>query len=79
MPQTRLQSGFAVSHTAMLAPVELAGAGGTLIGVTLACAVVGALAGWALGSAGIGLLIGIFVGIPLAIFSVYRRYRGVIG
>jgi hypothetical protein len=63
----------------MLAAVELAGAGGTLIGVTAACGVLGALAGWALGSAGIGLLLGVFVGIPVAIFMVYRRYRGVIG
>lgn len=68
-----------MSHTGMLEPVELAGAGGTLIGVTLACALVGALVGWALGATGIGVLIGILVGIPLAIFSVYRRYRGVIG
>jgi hypothetical protein len=63
----------------MLAPVALAGAGGTLIGVTAACAVVGAAIGWALGSFGIGLMIGVFVGIPVAIFAVYRRYRGVIG
>jgi membrane protein implicated in regulation of membrane protease activity len=63
----------------MLALVELAGAGGTLIGITAACGVVGALVGWALGSLGIGLLFGIFVGIPVAIFMVYRRYRGVVG
>jgi hypothetical protein len=63
----------------MLAAVELAGAGGTLIGVTAACGLLGALAGWALGSTGIGLLLGVFVGIPVAIFMVYRRYRGVIG
>lgn len=68
-----------MSQTGMLAAVQLAGAGGTLIGVTLACALVGAGVGWALGSAGIGLLVGVFVGIPIAIFSVYRRYRGVIG
>ena len=70
---------FPVSQVGMLAAVELAGAGGTLIGVTLACAVVGALVGWAVGSFGIGLMIGVFVGIPVAIFAVYRRYRGVIG
>jgi hypothetical protein len=63
----------------MLEPVALAGAGGTLIGVTAACAVVGAVIGWALGSLGIGLMIGVVVGIPAAIFAVYRRYRGVIG
>ncbi len=70
---------FALSLTAMLAPVALAGAGGTLIGVTAACAAVGALVGWAFGAADIGLMIGVFVGIPAAIFAVYRRYRGVIG
>ena len=68
-----------MSQAGMLAAVELAGAGGTLIGVTLACALVGAAVGWSLGSAGIGLMGGIVVGIPLGIFAVYRRYRGVIG
>lgn len=63
----------------MLAAVALAGAGGTLIGVTAACAAVGALIGWAVGSVGIGLMLGVVVGIPLAIFAVYRRYRGMIG
>ena len=68
-----------MSQAGMLAAVELAGAGGTLIGVTLACALVGAAVGWPLGSAGLGLMVGIFVGIPAGIFAVYRRYRGVIG
>jgi hypothetical protein len=53
---------------------QLAGAGGTLIGFTAACAVIGLLVGWLAGSAGIGLLIGSFVGIPVAIAVVYRRY-----
>ena len=57
-------------------PFEPAGAGGLLIGVLLAAIAVGVLIGWALGSAGIGALIGAVVGIPLAVFSVYRRYRG---
>jgi hypothetical protein len=70
---------FAVTSSGMLAVVELAGAGGTLIGITAACGVLGALIGWALGAFGIGLLLGVFVGIPVAIFMVYRRYRGVIG
>lgn len=74
-----MNSGFSLSQVGMLAPVEVAGAGGTLIGVTLACAAVGALVGWALGSTGIGLMAGVFAGIPLAIFAVYRRYRGLIG
>ena len=54
----------------------LAGAGGTLIGFTAACAVLGALVGWALGSVGIGLMIGVVVGIPVGILAVYRKYRG---
>jgi hypothetical protein len=55
--------------------LALAGAGGTLIGFTAACAVLGALVGWAAGSLGIGLLIGLVVGIPVGIVAVYRRYR----
>ena len=55
---------------------EPAGAGGMLLGVLLATMAVGALIGWFAGSAGIGLLIGAVVGIPLAVYSVYRRYRG---
>jgi hypothetical protein len=54
-----------------------AGAGGVLIGILLAAMAFGALIGWALGSAGIGALIGAVVGIPLAVYSVYLRYRSV--
>ena len=36
--------------------------------------IVGALIGWLFGSAGIGLLIGAIVGIPLAVFVVYKVY-----
>ena len=67
----------------MLAPVveparpsfELAGAGGTLVGMTAACGVIGLVVGWALGSWPIGLMIGLVIGIPVGIFAVYRRYR----
>jgi hypothetical protein len=55
---------------------EPAGAGGVLLGILLAAIVVGALIGWAAGSWGIGALIGAVAGIPLAVYSVYRRYRG---
>jgi len=46
--------------------------------VLLAAIAVGVLISWAAGGAGIGALIGAVVGIPLAVFSVYRRYRGAI-
>ena len=55
---------------------EPAGAGGLLIGILLAAMVLGALVGWVAGSVGIGALIGAIAGIPLAVYSVYRRYRG---
>ncbi|MDX6436091.1 MAG: hypothetical protein QOK34_925 [Gaiellaceae bacterium] len=55
---------------------EPAGAGGVLLGILLAAIALGTLIGWAVGSAGIGALIGAVAGIPLAVFSVYRRYRG---
>ena len=34
----------------------------------------GAVVGWLLGGAGLGLLIGAVVGIPLAVLVVYRVY-----
>jgi hypothetical protein len=57
-------------------PFEPAGAGGVLLGILLAAIALGALIGWAVGGAGIGALIGAVAGIPLAVYSVYRRYRG---
>lgn len=55
---------------------EPAGAGGLLLGIILAAMVIGALIGWAAGSIGIGVLVGAIAGIPLGVYSVYRRYRG---
>jgi len=52
-----------------------AGAGSVLLGILLAAIAIGALIGWPFGSAGIGALIGAVAGIPLAVYSVYRRYR----
>ena len=47
-----------------------------LLGVLFACVGIGALVGWAMGSVGIGVAIGSVVGIPAAIATVYRSYRG---
>ena len=38
-------------------------------------ALLGALAGWALGGTGLGLVVGLIVGIPMGILAVHRRYR----
>jgi hypothetical protein len=43
--------------------------------VLFASVAVGLLIGWLAGSGGIGLLIGAVVGIPLATYTVYLRYR----
>jgi hypothetical protein len=56
-------------------PFEPAGAGGLLLGILLVSIAVGVLIGWLAGSGGIGALIGAVVGIPLAVFVVYRRYN----
>ena len=41
----------------------------------MAAIAVGLLLGWVAGSAGLGILIGAVVGIPLAVFTVYKRYN----
>jgi hypothetical protein len=53
-----------------------AAAGGVLLGMLLAAIALGALIGWAVGRIGIGILVGAVAGIPIAVYSVYRRYRG---
>jgi hypothetical protein len=50
-------------------------AGGMLLGVLVVSVGLGALVGWAVGSVGIGFAIGAVIGIPVAIFTVYRTYR----
>ena len=55
-------------------PHSLATASGLLLGTLGASMAAGALLGWALGSGGIGLLVGAVVGIPLAIVVVYKVY-----
>ena len=55
-------------------PHSLATASGLLLGTLGASMAVGAVIGWAFGGAGLGLLIGAVVGIPLAVFVVYRVY-----
>ena len=55
-------------------PHSLATASGLLLGTLGATMAIGALAGWAVGSGGLGLLIGAIVGIPLAVLVVYKVY-----
>ena len=55
-------------------PHSLATASGLLLGAMAAAMVVGALVGWAFDAAGIGLLIGAVVGIPLGALVVYQVY-----
>ena len=45
------------------------------MGVLFASVALGLLIGWLAGSAGIGILIGAVIGIPLATYTVYWRYR----
>jgi hypothetical protein len=54
---------------------QYAEAGGVLVGVLFASVALGLLIGWLAGSAGIGILIGAVIGIPLATYIVYLRYR----
>jgi hypothetical protein len=54
--------------------LDLAGAGSTLIGATLAVIAVAAFVGWLLGNAGYGFLIGAILGIPAGAFVTYKRY-----
>jgi F0F1-type ATP synthase assembly protein I len=55
---------------------DAAGAGGLLLAVLLLCIGLGALLGWAVGTAGIGALVGAILGIAAGTYAVYRRYRG---
>ncbi len=51
------------------------GAGALLLGVLVLCIAVGALLGWAAGSAAVGVAIGAVVGMPAGVGAVIRRYR----
>ena len=55
-------------------PHSLATASGLLLGTLAAAMALGGLVGWALGSGGLGLLIGAMVGIPLGALVVYQVY-----
>jgi hypothetical protein len=55
--------------------LQYAEAGGVLVGMLFATAAVGFGIGWLAGAAGIGLLIGAVIGLPLSTYIVYRRYR----
>jgi F0F1-type ATP synthase assembly protein I len=51
-------------------------AGALLTVVTLLGLGAGALVGWALGAASVGLIVGAVCGLPAGVAAVYRRYRG---
>ncbi|HYY32299.1 MAG TPA: hypothetical protein VE693_01775 [Gaiellaceae bacterium] len=68
-----MHGGLAADRTSL----DPLGAGALLAGVLFACVGAGALIGAAVGAVGIGVAIGSVLGIPAAILSVYRRYRGV--
>jgi len=55
-------------------PHSLATASGLLLGALAAAMIVGALVGWLFDAAGIGLLVGALVGIPLGVLVVYQVY-----
>jgi hypothetical protein len=55
--------------------LQYAEAGGVLVGMLFATVAVGFGIGWLAGAAGIGLLIGAVIGLPLSTYIVYRRYR----
>jgi uncharacterized membrane protein len=60
-------------------PHSLATASGLLLGTSAVSMIVGALLGWAIGAWAIGLLVGLFVGIPLStavVYVVYSRAEG---
>jgi hypothetical protein len=60
-------------HRSTFQPVE---AGAVLAGTVIACGGAGALVGWAAGSPAEGALGGVVVGLPVGVYSVYRRFRG---
>jgi hypothetical protein len=68
----RMTSGVAAARTSF----DPLGAGALLLAVLVVCVGAGALLGWALDSAGIGIAIGAVIGIPASIFAVYRAHRG---
>ena len=51
-----------------------AGAGGLLVGTTVASIGIGALIGWAAGNWSYGALAGAVAGLPAAVVTVYKTY-----
>lgn len=51
-------------------------AGAVLLAAEVVCGGIGAAIGWAAGSARLGALAGVVVGLPAGVFAVYRRFRG---
>ena len=57
-------------------PFPPAEAGGLLIAVTVLVIGVSTLVGWVAGALKAGLIVGVVLGVPAGIGSVYVRYRG---
>ena len=72
--QTRWYAPLGMTPDAAPSPHSLATASGLLLGTLAAAMALGALVGWAFDGAGIGLLIGAVVGIPLGALVVYQVY-----
>lgn len=54
--------------------LSLAGAGSVLIGTTAAVIAIGIGIGWLLGSTDWGFLVGAILGLPVGVWTTYKRY-----
>ncbi len=74
MLQARWYAPVRMAAATASSPHSLASASGLLLGGTIGSMAVCTLVGWAAGSWGIGLLVGLLAGIPLGVGLVYLVY-----